>query len=91
MKPLGIALKEFTTSLGIGKKLEQYEAVTRWEEIVGPRIAKETEPVKIEQGVLIVKVRTSVWRNELSMRKQEIKERINKAIGHEVLSDIKFQ
>lgn len=91
IKPIGQALQELAQSLGIDKKLQQYEAVTEWAAIVGQQIAKETEPVKIEKGVLIVRVRTSVWRNELNMRKQEIMAKLNRHIGSDAIKEIRFQ
>ncbi len=90
-KTIGQAIEQLVQNLGIQAKLQQYEAVNRWASIVGTRIAKESEAVRIEKGVLIVRVRTGVWRNELNMRKQEIIARLNEAIGSEAVKDIKFQ
>jgi len=90
IKPIGAVLGELAEDLGIQAKLRQYEAVTRWADIVGQRIAEEAEPQKIEKGVLLVRVRKSVWRNELTMRKSEIVAKLNQAIGEAVIKDIKF-
>jgi predicted nucleic acid-binding Zn ribbon protein len=90
-KPLAEALDELVRKLGIKKKLLEYEAVLRWEEIVGEKIARATTPTKISRGVLFVSVKTSVWRNELTMRKKEIMLKINSTLGQEVVLDIKFQ
>jgi len=90
-KLLGEALDELVRKLGIKKKLLEYEAVLRWEEIVGEKIARATTPTKISRGVLFVSVRTSAWRNELTMRKKEIMLKINSTLGQEVVLDIKFQ
>lgn len=38
-----------------------------WRAAVGPRIADRARPIALERGVLVVKVVTSVWANELSM------------------------
>ena len=89
-KAISVAIQELAQNFGIDKKLQQYEAVTRWASIVGPQIAKETEPQKIEKGLLLVRVRTGVWRNELTMRKQEIIARLNREIGIDAVKDIKF-
>jgi predicted nucleic acid-binding Zn ribbon protein len=88
--PIGAVLSDLTEELGIQGKLKQYEAVTRWAEAVGERIAQEAEPQKIEKGVLLVRVRTGVWRNELTMRKAEILAKLNQMIGEAVIKDIKF-
>ena len=37
-----------------------------WKVIVGPRIADRAHPITLERGILLVKVTTSVWANELS-------------------------
>lgn len=69
---LGETLEELVDKLGIKKKLQEYEAVERWEEIVGQQIGRVTSAMGITKGVLFVRVRTGTWRNELTMRKREI-------------------
>ncbi|MBI5464845.1 MAG: DUF721 domain-containing protein [Ignavibacteriales bacterium] len=89
-KPLGSALQELVEGLGISKKLREYDAVTRWEEIVGAAIARVTRAEKITHGVLIVSVRTSTWRNELQLRKNDIITKLNSTLGNNVVKDIRF-
>jgi predicted nucleic acid-binding Zn ribbon protein len=91
IKTLGEALQELTGELGIDKKLHEYEAITRWEECVGKRIAEEAVPVRITKGVLVVRVRTSTWRNELTLQKKDIINRLNSTIGSSIVHDIRFQ
>jgi predicted nucleic acid-binding Zn ribbon protein len=90
-KPIGIAIDQLVSSLGIKKKLQEYDAVIYWESIVGEQIAKVTRAVRILKGVLIVNVKTGTWRNELTFRKKEIIEKLNNVIGVEIVKDIKFQ
>ncbi len=47
-----------------------------WKLAVGPRIADRAQPVTLERGILLVKVTTSVWANELSMLSPEIVARL---------------
>jgi predicted nucleic acid-binding Zn ribbon protein len=77
--------------LGIQKKLQEYNAVVFWENVVGERIAQMTTATRILQGVLFVHVKTSTWRNELTLRKKEIIDKLNIVIGIDVVKDIKFQ
>jgi hypothetical protein len=44
----------------------------QWRAAVGPRIADKARPLALERGVLVVKVVTSVWANELSMLTPEL-------------------
>ena len=87
---IGPALKGLFRQLGITKKLQEYDAITGWETIVGEKIASVTAPVKVVNGVLFVEVRTGAWRTELSMRKQEILEKIHRHVGKKTLRDIRF-
>ena len=90
-EPIGAAINGLVKNLGIQQKLQEYEAVVYWDEEVGERIAQMTKATRIIQGVLFVQVKTSTWRNELTLRKKEIMERLNTRIGTVVVKDIKFQ
>ncbi|MDB4943833.1 MAG: Zn-ribbon-containing RNA-binding protein [Labilithrix sp.] len=47
-----------------------------WKIAVGPRIADRAQPVSLERGVLLVKVTSSVWANELQMLAPELVARL---------------
>jgi predicted nucleic acid-binding Zn ribbon protein len=89
-QPIGSVLGVLLEELGLGKKLKQYEAVRIWKEVVGERIARVATPTKIMNGILIVRVEKSTWRNELSLLKTEIIAKINSALKEQVVKDIKF-
>jgi predicted nucleic acid-binding Zn ribbon protein len=90
-KSVGDAIEELIAQLGIKKKLHEQDAFVVWDQAVGERIAKIAIPTRMLRGTLIVSVKSGAWRNELSMRKQEIIRRINELVGDEILKDIKFQ
>ena len=90
-KSVGDAIEELIAQLGIKKKLHEQDAFLVWDQAVGERIAKVATPTRMLRGTLIVSVKSGAWRNELSMRKQEIIRRINELVGDEILKDIKFQ
>lgn len=90
IKPIGSALDELVKGLGIQKKLQEYDAVVYWESVVGERIAQMTTATRILQGVLYVHVKTSTWRNELTLRKKEIIDKLNVVIGIDIVKDIRF-
>ena len=54
-----------------------------WKLAVGPRIADRAHPVTLERGILLVKVTTSVWANELQMLAPELVARL-RVRGHAV-------
>ena len=49
-----------------------------WKKIVGEAISKNTEIIQIKRGNLFIKTSNPVWRNELSLQKRELLEKINK-------------
>lgn len=54
---------------GLDKRLERYEFILRWHEIVGERLAEVSKPEYIRNKVLVVQVLHSVWAQELTMIK----------------------
>lgn len=90
-KDIGSSIHQLVDDLGIKQKLAEYDAVLQWESLVGEHIAQAATAIKIVNGVLFLKVKSSTWRNELSLRKTEIVNTLNTALGHEVVKDIRFQ
>jgi predicted nucleic acid-binding Zn ribbon protein len=90
-KSIGDAIEELVAQLGIKKKLHEQDVFVVWDEAVGTRIAGVAHPARMLRGTLIVSVKSGAWRNELSMRKQEIVQKLNKLLGAEIVKDIKFQ
>ena len=90
MKSLGTAISDLVQTLGIGKRIREYDAVAEWGRAVGEQVARVTEARSIKQGVLVIRVSNGPWRNELQMLKPEIIQKVNKALGEEVVKDIHF-
>jgi predicted nucleic acid-binding Zn ribbon protein len=90
-EPIAIALDKFVHSLGITKKMKQFSIITSWREIVGEQVAKVTEAERMENGILFVKTKSAPWRNELTMRRMEILEKVNAAAGSKVVKEIRFR
>jgi predicted nucleic acid-binding Zn ribbon protein len=90
-KSLGDALQGLVKELGLGAKLQEYDAVLRWEEAVGPHIAKTATATQIQHGVLLVRVTNATWRYELTLRKAELIAKLNTVLGGTIVKDIRFQ
>jgi len=91
IKTVGEAIEELIAQLGIKTKLHEQDAFVVWDEVVGERIAEVAKPARMVRGTLIVSVKSGPWRQELSMRKQEIIRRLNELLAGEIVKDIKFQ
>ena len=47
-----------------------------WEKTVGEAISKNTKIKSFKKGTVIIKVSNPIWRNELSLQKQSIIEKL---------------
>lgn len=88
-KSLASALDEMIEAFSL-TKVREYNAVTHWAEIVGEQIARVSEAVRVDHGVLVVRVTNGPWRNELNLMKSEILAKVNQAAGQTRLRDIRF-
>ena len=77
--------------LEIGCKSKEILALYAWVKEVGPQISKVTKPLSMSEGVLNVSVKSPTWANELSMLKGRLIEKLNRALGEEVVRDIRFR
>jgi predicted nucleic acid-binding Zn ribbon protein len=62
----------------------------RWEEVVGPTIAKNAEPVGFQRGTLYVWVRSSSWMQQMVFMRDPIRNTINQKFENNFVKYIKF-
>ena len=75
---------------GYENVIKEQQVIQQWKEIVGEKIAEQTEPAAIENKQMFVKTSNSSWRNELIYLKTEIIKKINEFAGKRVVKDIIF-
>lgn len=76
--PLAEALQNYLKKAGLVKRIGQARVLEDWAELVGPQIAKVTQPESVgADGVLRVRVATPAWANELQMMTPQILGRVN--------------
>jgi len=79
--------KEFNLDAGV-KSQKVFEV---WDEVVGETIARKARPETIRNRVLVVKVSSSPWIQELQFMKQMIRDKLNERIGETLIDDLFFQ
>jgi len=87
---LGGAIGRLIEGLGYSERLSEQKAVELWPSVAGEGISAVSRAVGINDGVLTVRVRNSVWRNELVYLADEIRARLNGELGRELVKKIKF-
>jgi len=71
-------LAGYLKTSGLAQRVEQAGVVTGWASLVGPTIARAAMPESVTQdGTLFVRVKSSAWRQELSLMTPDIMARIN--------------
>lgn len=77
---------------GFQERLKEAQAVSRWEQAVGPIIAKHTQALSVKRGILYVEVDHPIWRSEMHYRKDQILQILNEAAekGEAPLKDLFF-
>lgn len=90
MQSLKVTIDKMLRRYGIDNAIAQTNALNIWDDVVGATVAKNSTPEKVEHGVIIVKVSTPTWRQELYFQKKEIIDKINAKIGKKVIRDIRF-
>jgi predicted nucleic acid-binding Zn ribbon protein len=90
-RQLAAVVADMCRTLGMSESYEQYRTLEIWKTVVGEGVAKVTTVEKIKDGNLYIKVRNPSWRMELNFRKADIRNKLNTAIGHELVSDIIFK
>lgn len=83
-------LDELARRTGMGGMVRMWRLAKVWNEIVGETLAGKTEPVRIQDDVLIVKVADSSWAHELTYLKDDLIERIGMQIQGRPIQDIRF-
>ena len=90
MQHIAGAIKNFLKKTGLEKAIALQNALEVWSAVVGKNVAKNASAESIEHGMLLVRVTTPAWRQELQFQKKEIINSINKEIRQKIIKDIKF-
>ena len=62
-----------------------------WDDVVGRAIAENARPAAFKGKLLLVHVSSSPWVHQLQFLKKEIIQKLNAALGQDLIEDIKFK
>lgn len=83
--------KIFENSLLSDDIIKACRILELWSKAAEGEIAKHTEAIKVEKGILWVEVDNSSWAQELVFLKEPIRNKINKIAGTSAVKDIRFK
>jgi predicted nucleic acid-binding Zn ribbon protein len=85
-------LSKVLSHRGLDKRVERYEFILHWPEIVGERLAEVSRPECIRNRALIVNVIHPVWAQELAMIKPVLLESLAKYLKPgDIVQDMVFR
>jgi predicted nucleic acid-binding Zn ribbon protein len=85
-------MNEVLAQSGVADRIAQAKVIPEWRSLVGPQIAKVTEPLSVTpQGTLFVAVATNAWMTELSLLEPELLRRLNQRTGSLPIRKIRWQ
>lgn len=87
---VGDVLRNLLEETSLQSRMDELRAAKLWDKIIGADIATRTSTPFVKNGVMQIGVPNASLRNELMMNRSRIKEIINKTIGKEIISEIKF-
>ena len=87
---LADAVRELLSGTGATQGLKQSRVVETWSKVVGPEIEQRTLSAGLRGGELIVQVDSHAWATELSLLSEELRTRLNSALGEEIVQTIRF-
>ena len=90
MKSIKTVLNTYLFKTGLDAGVNQQQAVNLWPTAVGKKIAENTTVQDVKHGVLIVRVASPVWAQELQFKKKEILSNLNSSLGKKTIKDIRF-
>jgi predicted nucleic acid-binding Zn ribbon protein len=76
-EPVGGVVEALFARLGIAAQVERASVIPRWEDLVGPRIARVARPTGLDGGTLFVEVESAAWRSELSLLRPSLMRKLN--------------
>ena len=91
MQHIQVAIQNFLKKSGLNSGVEQQEALKIWGETVGNKISKNTEPMSVKNGTLVIKTTNPVWKQELQIQKIEIIKKLNKRLKKNIIKEIRFK
>jgi predicted nucleic acid-binding Zn ribbon protein len=85
---IGDVIARIVRASGLQPELDAVRVPEAWAHVVGARLAARTEVRQFAYGTLRVHVVDAVWRQELTLRREELRLSMNSFLGREVVREI---
>ena len=87
---VGDVLRNLLQETSLQNRMDELKAADLWKAVAGELIAKSTGNPQVKNGVMSISVPNASLRNELHMNRSLLRNIINKKIGKNVITEIRF-
>ena len=88
---LGDALKHFMNHSRLKGSIQALQIEDVWEKLMGKTIAKYTDKIQIRNKTLYISTNMAPLKQELLYQKDAIVQRVNEALGENVVKEVVIQ
>ncbi len=85
---MGDALKLFLQKSRLKGNIQAFQITDIWEKLMGRTIARYTDKIQIINRTLFITTSVAPLRNELMFQKEKIIQRVNEALGEQLITDV---
>jgi len=89
-KHLGDVIDKLLKAYNLEDKMKELDLLEAWPDLMGKAVAHRTKSIEIKNQKLLLKIDSSVMREQLHIGKQVIIHRVNEFMGKEVIKDVWF-
>lgn len=89
-EPVGDVVLALLRQQGLEAPLNEFRLIQSWTDVLGPAVERYTRNLFIRNQTLFVQLSSPVLRQELSMQKRELVQRLNLHVQAQVITDITF-
>jgi predicted nucleic acid-binding Zn ribbon protein len=81
-------MKSFIKENNLSKGMQKLKVEETWTKMMGPGVANHTNSVRLQNKTLIVQLKSSVLREELSYGKDKIITMMNEELGEQLITKL---
>lgn len=85
------ALQQFLQKSRLKEGIRSLQIEEIWEDVMGKTIARYTDKIQVVQHTLFIHTSVAPLRNELVFQKNAIRDRVNEALGEQVIREVVVQ
>lgn len=90
VQPIQNLLNQFLRHEGLETPLQQKRLIDAWETVAGRVVARYTSEKFIKNQTLFVRVLNPALKQDLSMMRSQLVQKLNAAVGASVITDIRI-